>query len=1139
MAAVTHRVTTPDTGNTPNTSGAFTPGLGDLLVVMVTASATSQDTATLTSSVGTTFTQVNRTALSVATTPYSIYTFISDQLVTNVASQTITFDTASDPANGTVISVYSVSQMFRVGADALRQVAEQENQAGGGTPAPAFASACSTNNPTLGVVGNGSNPATLTPPTNWTEGSDSGYGSPTTGQEVISRDSGFTGTTVTWGSTSGTEFGSTIIELNADPQSKQVLPNYIHAKKSLGLADLTIAVNLLSTTLAPVTDPFYQTNWPNPLPNKPPAITWIQNRPQDYIDLSPHSNQELILRDFPGIRLTQINNLLQSTLAPEVLPTVPYDLSLPQVGRRNLVGFTFARPQFYEDSIQQNQYNWPNSRIIAKINPDWIFSQKLEEPTIPFLPVDQSNPKIGSRPVNDWIQSRPQYYIDEQPNNQFNWPNPLLKKRPTDTWINNNQENTLAPFVGDPFVPVRWPNPAPKFRLIVDSQSTPEFPTVGNPFTPIIYPNPIPKKIADNRTYINTLLPQNFKLVPVPVSFPNPIVKQYPIDNRTWINYPQLTRIVGDPPIATDQPNPRYKDRPVRDWTGNKPTYYVNPIQSSCPIMLGIGAPGDITCFTLTGLEDNPQPITTPTNNPTFETPVVAKPRAINWTQSRPFFYVDGYSSSLQSTNIPSIRKRESNKGFIQSRPIFYVEPAVEQVRFQFWQNPVVPRKGLIIESETRSGEPFVQGLPNRQRDWSNPVVRRKQGQDWKDYYIIDGNLPIQPRNIFNNINFTRKIITHTWTQSPALVATPISTPIGSRLENLPRFISKRTETWVNPSLSITDIPFSQLDFPNPKLIKYVTRWEWARPSYYEEPLPFAKNDYPNPIVRINLVRGWIKLPQLEEQQPIIPFDLSLPIIGRKGTESWIVNLLQSTLEPAVGNTPFAQNDYPNPTLIKKGKGWEWTGTIYYTAEFEPISKYDWPNPLIGRRNQVGFVHFIPISEEPRIVQIFNIPTRKVRDAISWIQNLQQSTLNPIPETSLAQKDWPNPLRASRNQVGFNYSIAHLVEGNIPFVFIESRIPKKGIVVSFHTYSSLIIATTPVGATPFVQKDWPVIKRIKFPDIYTINGVNYIILPQIKGRSICMLSAITDYDLLSALENYDFESEITIYDLDSGGTECE
>lgn len=227
MATVTHRVTTPDTGNTPNTSGAVVPAVGDLLVVFVTkegsALASPMASADLTSSVAPTgFTLIRNEGHQSGTAHVGV--FVADAKTVNTTSRTVTLANGADAGAGTNITVYSVSGMSRTGAAAVRQSAGQSNQSAG-TPAPAFGVAALTGNAVLGCIYNATNPAGVTPPSGWTEtaAADSGY---TTGQvsgiESCFRNSGFTGTTVTWGSASASAFASIILELDTSPLSVAV-----------------------------------------------------------------------------------------------------------------------------------------------------------------------------------------------------------------------------------------------------------------------------------------------------------------------------------------------------------------------------------------------------------------------------------------------------------------------------------------------------------------------------------------------------------------------------------------------------------------------------------------------------------------------------------------------------------------------------------------------------------------------------------------------------------------------------------------------------------------------------------------------------------------------------------------------------
>jgi hypothetical protein len=216
MATCTFAVGTADTGGTPNTSGAFTPALNDLLVVFVQAAATTQATAALTSSLGGGFTFTQFTSVFYSGATHALYGFVANQLVSSATSQTVAFDTSSDPATGTIIFVFRVSGITRTGLDAILQ-SDTDTGASSTTPGIDFPSSALTGNPTLVAMANQSNTAGVTPPTNWTENAsgDLGYSNPTMGAECAHRNSGFTGTAVDWASTSATAWGAIGVEIDS------------------------------------------------------------------------------------------------------------------------------------------------------------------------------------------------------------------------------------------------------------------------------------------------------------------------------------------------------------------------------------------------------------------------------------------------------------------------------------------------------------------------------------------------------------------------------------------------------------------------------------------------------------------------------------------------------------------------------------------------------------------------------------------------------------------------------------------------------------------------------------------------------------------------------------------------------------
>lgn len=233
MATVTHAVSTTSSSNTNSyPSAAFTPALQDLLVGFVVASGTVASGGMTSSRPGFTFSKVTSAVKN--SSADTIYAFVADQLVSEAVSQTATFDCTGDNATGAIIFIARVSGITKFGTPAasVRQYAVQNNQAGSTTAAPAFSASALTTNPTLGVVGNGASPAGLTQPSGWSEQGDTGYGTPTTGGEYVSRDSGFTGTTITWGSGSASAYGDIILEIDASTPAAPpylVLPPFVPA----------------------------------------------------------------------------------------------------------------------------------------------------------------------------------------------------------------------------------------------------------------------------------------------------------------------------------------------------------------------------------------------------------------------------------------------------------------------------------------------------------------------------------------------------------------------------------------------------------------------------------------------------------------------------------------------------------------------------------------------------------------------------------------------------------------------------------------------------------------------------------------------------------------------------------------------
>jgi len=137
--------------------------------------------------------------------------WVRDQLSPAV-SMTITH--APGGTSGGFIAAQQVNNISKAGLDAIVQYATEDNQSAG-TPAPTFGAAAQSANGILGVLFNATNPSGMTAPSGYTESFDSGYSSPTTGYEVARRNSGETGTAISWGSSSASVFCSIVLEIDA------------------------------------------------------------------------------------------------------------------------------------------------------------------------------------------------------------------------------------------------------------------------------------------------------------------------------------------------------------------------------------------------------------------------------------------------------------------------------------------------------------------------------------------------------------------------------------------------------------------------------------------------------------------------------------------------------------------------------------------------------------------------------------------------------------------------------------------------------------------------------------------------------------------------------------------------------------
>jgi len=212
--AITKAIVTASTTNANSyTTGSFSPASGVLLYVEVIASGTTDPGTSVTESASETTFSLIGTAVT-ASSANTLYAYVSNGKTTSTTSRTVTFNCPNTAATGALVGVYAITNMTALGLSAFVQEAVANNVGASTTPAPVFPSAVLTADPVLAFVGNATNPGGITAPSSWHTTDSYGYATPTTGFSGSYINSGFTGTTVTWGSTS-TAHGDFAVELTS------------------------------------------------------------------------------------------------------------------------------------------------------------------------------------------------------------------------------------------------------------------------------------------------------------------------------------------------------------------------------------------------------------------------------------------------------------------------------------------------------------------------------------------------------------------------------------------------------------------------------------------------------------------------------------------------------------------------------------------------------------------------------------------------------------------------------------------------------------------------------------------------------------------------------------------------------------
>lgn len=248
MASLRTSAVGGSSSGTADRTVTIVPAVGDVLVVYCCVAANTNDTPTCSdNNGGGTYDRVDVMNFAIAAVNYRLSVFIRTALMANTTSTVITVATGSNSSGA--VHVLAISGLSRAGIGIVRSKGSQNNQAAG-TAAPALNIAALTAN--LTIVAHGSADTTTTPPTNWTEAQDTNFANDTVALETATRASGFTGTAITFGAASSTQFCSHALELDSSVvgTSGPSLPKPTAAMSGKRVDTGTIAASLLKPTAA-------------------------------------------------------------------------------------------------------------------------------------------------------------------------------------------------------------------------------------------------------------------------------------------------------------------------------------------------------------------------------------------------------------------------------------------------------------------------------------------------------------------------------------------------------------------------------------------------------------------------------------------------------------------------------------------------------------------------------------------------------------------------------------------------------------------------------------------------------------------------------------------------------------------------
>jgi hypothetical protein len=255
-----------------------------------------------------------------------------------------------------------------------------------------------------------------------------------------------------------------------------------------------------------------------------------------------------------------------------------------------------------------------------------------------------------------------------------------------------------------------------------------------------------------------------------------------------------------------------------------------------------------------------------------------------------------------------------------------------------------------------------------------------------------------------------------------------------------------QTWTWRQvDKLGEDTLPKNQYNWPNPTVSTWIDETiTWRQVGFLgKDKLPNRQQDWPNP----NSVL-W--------------------------SNSWSINLLQTTLKPSVLSIPKNQYDWPNPPSVVWYQT-QATSATYLLGQGFPTNQLDWPNPKSVTwyqdwNNQL--VLNMPVFA-PSVASYWDIP-QSVTWYQDWSQNLLLTTLAAIPaKIPFLQFDWPNPQSVLWSQP---WSSRYNLYGQDKLPNRQQDWPSPQSIQWYQDYRLNLLQSTlipPPAVLPHNQYDWP------------------------------------------------------------------